>query len=226
MPGAPGFSLSASAFALAGFLIGAALGGRLTSRVGHDRALHVRATTGNWPARPRRRRAGDRGDFPGDPAASHGTLHLTTLHLTTVHLTTVHLMAGHSGAGSAPVAYLVRGHGRPRAGAGHRDGRPELGSPQARGARPRHDGAHHDAHRHRSRLPVRPAGDATLARRLLAVAVMLGGGILGAWLVLQVSATAALTVAAGVLLVATARAVLAARGRRRRGGRRPAPAPA
>jgi hypothetical protein len=44
--GAPGFSLSASAFALAGFLIGAALGGRLTSRVGHDRALHVRAATG------------------------------------------------------------------------------------------------------------------------------------------------------------------------------------
>jgi uncharacterized membrane protein YoaK (UPF0700 family) len=54
-------------------------------------------------------------------------------------------------------------------------------------------------------------GNLTLARRLLAVAVMLGGGILGAWLVLQVSATAALAVAAGVLLVATARAALAAR---------------
>ena len=37
--GAPGFSLSASLFALAGFLAGALLGGRLTRRTGHDRAL-------------------------------------------------------------------------------------------------------------------------------------------------------------------------------------------
>ena len=43
--GAPGFSLSASAFALAGFLAGAALGGRLTRQAGHDRALHLRAAT-------------------------------------------------------------------------------------------------------------------------------------------------------------------------------------
>jgi uncharacterized membrane protein YoaK (UPF0700 family) len=37
--GAPGFSLSASLFALAGFLAGAAMGGMLASRAGHDRAL-------------------------------------------------------------------------------------------------------------------------------------------------------------------------------------------
>jgi uncharacterized membrane protein YoaK (UPF0700 family) len=37
--GAPGFSLSASLFALAGFLAGAAAGGALTVRTGHDRAL-------------------------------------------------------------------------------------------------------------------------------------------------------------------------------------------
>jgi uncharacterized membrane protein YoaK (UPF0700 family) len=43
--GAPGFSLSASLFALAGFLIGAWAGGFVTSRVGHDRAQHIRATT-------------------------------------------------------------------------------------------------------------------------------------------------------------------------------------
>src|ERR1700744_2881180 len=43
--GAPGFSLGASLFALAGFLAGAAAGGRLTTRVGHDRALHLRAAT-------------------------------------------------------------------------------------------------------------------------------------------------------------------------------------
>src|ERR1700742_700533 len=45
LTGAPGFSLGASLFALAGFLVGAAAGGRLTSRVGHDRALHLRAAT-------------------------------------------------------------------------------------------------------------------------------------------------------------------------------------
>jgi uncharacterized membrane protein YoaK (UPF0700 family) len=37
--GAPGFSLSASLFALAGFMAGAAIGGALASRAGHDRAL-------------------------------------------------------------------------------------------------------------------------------------------------------------------------------------------
>ncbi len=41
--GAPGFSLSASLAALAGFLAGALLGGTLTSRLGHDRALLLRA---------------------------------------------------------------------------------------------------------------------------------------------------------------------------------------
>jgi uncharacterized membrane protein YoaK (UPF0700 family) len=37
--GAPGFSLSASLFALAGFLSGAAVGGVLIGRLGRDRAL-------------------------------------------------------------------------------------------------------------------------------------------------------------------------------------------
>jgi len=44
--GAPGFSLGASLFALAGFLIGAYGGGFITSLFGHDRALHIRAATG------------------------------------------------------------------------------------------------------------------------------------------------------------------------------------
>jgi uncharacterized membrane protein YoaK (UPF0700 family) len=39
LTGAPGFSLSASLFALAGFLAGAAAGGALAGRAGHDRAL-------------------------------------------------------------------------------------------------------------------------------------------------------------------------------------------
>ena len=41
--GAPGFSLSASLAALAGFLVGAVLGGSLASRLGHDRGLLLRA---------------------------------------------------------------------------------------------------------------------------------------------------------------------------------------
>ncbi len=41
--GVPGFSLSASLAALAGFLAGALLGGSLISRLGHDRGLLLRA---------------------------------------------------------------------------------------------------------------------------------------------------------------------------------------
>jgi uncharacterized membrane protein YoaK (UPF0700 family) len=41
--GAPGFSLSASLFALAGFLVGAAIGGTLTVRSGKDRGALLRA---------------------------------------------------------------------------------------------------------------------------------------------------------------------------------------
>jgi uncharacterized membrane protein YoaK (UPF0700 family) len=44
--GAPGFSLSASLFALAGFMAGAAVGGALARRAGHDRALLLLAAAG------------------------------------------------------------------------------------------------------------------------------------------------------------------------------------
>jgi uncharacterized membrane protein YoaK (UPF0700 family) len=43
LAGAPGFVLTASLFALAGFLAGAALGGAMSTRLGSDRALVVRA---------------------------------------------------------------------------------------------------------------------------------------------------------------------------------------
>lgn len=54
-------------------------------------------------------------------------------------------------------------------------------------------------------------GHVTLARRVLAVLTMLAGAVLGAWLVLSVSATAALAVAAVLLLLTAAGAVQAAR---------------
>src|ERR1700745_759862 len=44
--GAPGFSLSASLAALAGFLVGALGGGRLTGRLGRDRGLLLRTRLG------------------------------------------------------------------------------------------------------------------------------------------------------------------------------------
>jgi uncharacterized membrane protein YoaK (UPF0700 family) len=46
LTGAPGFSLSASLFALAGFMAGAAIGGALAARAGHDRALLLLAAAG------------------------------------------------------------------------------------------------------------------------------------------------------------------------------------
>ena len=47
LTGAPGFSLSASLFALAGFLTGAAIGGALATRAGHDRALLLLSAAGS-----------------------------------------------------------------------------------------------------------------------------------------------------------------------------------
>jgi hypothetical protein len=69
--GAPGFSLSASLFALAGFLADAAMGGMLASRAGHDRALLLLSAAASElipgeSAAVRRMRMGIRGD--GEPA--------------------------------------------------------------------------------------------------------------------------------------------------------------
>jgi hypothetical protein len=169
----------------AGFLIGAVLGGMLASRVGPDRALHLRATI-----------AAELGlvvaavviaAASGDPAASHGTLHLTAEPFSVVVADALALLLAiamgiqNSAARKLAVPDLtttVLTMTLTGIGADSRSGR---------------------------------RGHLTLARRLLAVAVMLGGGILGAWLVLRVSATAALAVAAGLLLVATACAAIAAR---------------
>jgi hypothetical protein len=73
--GAPGFSLAASLFALAGFLAGAAGGGALTARAGHDRALHLRAATITELALTAA--ALVIAAASGGPAAGHGTLDLT-----------------------------------------------------------------------------------------------------------------------------------------------------
>src|SRR5580692_2405772 len=72
--GAPGFSLGASLFALGGFLVGAALGGRMTAKVGHDHALHLRIATVSEFALVAV--ALIVAAASGGAATTHGTLHL------------------------------------------------------------------------------------------------------------------------------------------------------
>jgi uncharacterized membrane protein YoaK (UPF0700 family) len=157
--GAPGFSLAASLFALAGFLIGAVVGGAVTTRFGHDRGLHVRAAMGIELLLVAV--ALIIAATSGDPAVALGVQNSLARKLAVPDLTTTVLTMTLTGIGADPSA-------------GHR-------------------------------------GHVTLARRLLAVAVMLAGGVLGAWLCLNVSAVAALAVATGLLVIVTACAVLAAR---------------
>ena len=183
--GAPGFSLAASLFALAGFLIGAAAGGALTTRFGHDRGLHVRAAMGIELLLVAV--ALVIAATSGDPAAADGILHFTG-------------EAFAAGIADALAAILAMALGVQNSLA-RKLAVPDLtttvltmtltgiGADPSTGRR----------------------GHVTLARRLLAVAVMLAGGVLGAWLCLSVSAVAALALATGLLVIATACAVLAAR---------------
>jgi uncharacterized membrane protein YoaK (UPF0700 family) len=185
--GAPGFSLGASLFALAGFLLGAAAGGRLTAWVGHDRALHLRAATV--------------AEFvllavalviaavAGGAGATHGTLHLAA-------------DADPFGPGTADAlaAVLAVAMGIQNAVARHLSV-PDLTTTvltmtltgigiDLRAGR-------------RSRVG--------LGRRLLAVAAMLAGGVLGAALVLHAGAVIPLALAAALLAVAAGSAARAAR---------------
>ena len=70
--GAPGFSLSASLFALAGFLLGAAAGGGMITRSGRDRGLLLRASTAAEVVLAAA--ALLLVALSGDPGVSHGTL--------------------------------------------------------------------------------------------------------------------------------------------------------
>ena len=189
--GAPGFSLGASLFALAGFLVGAVLGGSLATRLGHDRAAHLRAAT-----------AAELllvavaliiAATSGDPAVSHGTLRLAGTHGASAP-------AFGTAVTDALAALLAIAMGIQNAAA-RKLAVPDLTTTvltmtltgigaDTRGGRRSH---------------------VALSRRLLAVATMLGGGILGGWLVLQVSAVASIAVAVFVLLVVTVGALIASR---------------
>jgi uncharacterized membrane protein YoaK (UPF0700 family) len=203
--GAPGFSLVASLFALLGFLIGAFAGGWLTARVGHDRALHIRAATGaefgllavalivaavsGGAAAATGTRDIGSGAAPFGAAVTYvlalvlaiamGIQNSVARKLAVPDLTTTVLTMTLTGIGADPRA-------------GHR-------------------------------------GHIALSRRLLAVATMLAGGVLGAWLVLNVGVIVALAIATGLLALTAAGAALAARAPaewRPAAPASPAPAPA
>ena len=169
--GAPGFSLSASLFALAGFLVGAMAGGALIGRLGRDRALLL-----------------------GGGVA--------------VELILVVAACVIAAAASLPFTGTVRnviaallaiGMGIQNAVA-RRLAVPDLTTTVLTMTL---TGLAADI-RSRSYGPV-------LLRRLASVVAMLGGGVLGAALVLHTSAATTLAVAAGVTLIVTIGAGLAMR---------------
>jgi uncharacterized membrane protein YoaK (UPF0700 family) len=182
--GAPGFSLAASLFALAGFLAGAEVGGTLTTRVGHDRALHMRAAIGVELALVAI--ALTIAAASGDPAAAHGTLDITG-----------EPFAG--GIADAIAAILAVAMGIQNSAARNL-AVPDLTTTVLTMTLTGIGADKSTGHR----------GHVTLARRLLAVATMLAGGVIGAYLVLNVSAVAPLALATGLLAIAAGSAVLAA----------------
>jgi uncharacterized membrane protein YoaK (UPF0700 family) len=199
--GAPGFSLSASLFALAGFLIGAYAGGALISRFGLDRGLLLRA--GSAVELVFAAVALAIAAASGDPGATHGTLGLSggefgaavtdTLaallatalgvqnavarKLAVPDMTTTVLTMALTGVGAD--LRTVFGPGRP-------------GAAPVGGA-------------------ARMAARGALGRRLLAVAAMVIGAAAGASLALRVSPLSALALAAALLALVTAWIALATR---------------
>jgi uncharacterized membrane protein YoaK (UPF0700 family) len=202
--GAPGFSLSASLFALGGFLAGAAAGGALITQTGDDRALLLRAgvaaelilavaalvlaALSGAPGVSQPTTATSGGAFGAAAtdalaallAFAMGIQNAVARKLAVPDMTTTVLTMTLTGLG-ADLRAEIRG------GAG------------------------------------RKAARATLGRRLLAVAAMLVGAITGASLVLSVSPLSALILATSLLAVVTIGAAAAAA--RPAPWRTPSPAP-
>lgn len=185
--GAPGFSLGTSLFALAGFLIGAYVGGLMTSRVGHDRALHLRAAA----------------------AAEFGLLAIAVIVAelsgcagATTGLADIAKGADAIGTGIAYVLALVLAIAMGIQNSMARKlAVPDLTTTVLTmtltgiGADPR----------------TGRRGHAALYRRVLAVVIMLVGGMLGAWLVLHAGVVVPLGLATVLLAAVTLCAVKAAR---------------
>ena len=190
--GAPGFSLSASLFALAGFLAGAYAGGRLIARTAADRGALLRAGAGAefGLAAAVLLIAG----LSGDPGVSHGTLQLGN---------------GASGAFGAGVtdalaALLAAAMGVQNAVA-RKLAVPDLTTTVLTMTL---TGIGADI---RAALGRNTTAERDLGRRLLAVATMVIGAAAGASLTLRVSPLSALALAAALLALAAAWVTLATR---------------
>jgi uncharacterized membrane protein YoaK (UPF0700 family) len=191
--GAPGFSLSASLFALAGFLVGATIGGAMITRAGRDRGALLRAGA-----------AAEVGlaavalvlaALSGDPGVAHGTTHITggafsadvadalaavlavamgiqnavARKLAVPDMTTTVLTMTLTGLGADLRAILRDAPGAPRS-----------------------------------------AARTALTRRLLSIAAMLAGALASAALTLYVSPVSGLALAVALLAMAAAGAIAAA----------------
>ena len=195
--GAPGFSLSASLFALAGFLVGAYAGGTLITRYGHDRGLLLRA--GGALELALAAVALTIAAASGDPGATHGTLGLA---------------GGEFGAAvtDALAALLALALGVQNAVA-RRLAVPDMTTTVLTMTL---TGVGADlravlGEQGRIRGAPRTAARAALGRRLLAVAAMVAGAAAGASLVLRVSPVSGLALATALLALVTARVALATR---------------
>jgi uncharacterized membrane protein YoaK (UPF0700 family) len=194
--GAPGFSLSASLFALAGFLVGAYAGGRLIARTAADRGALLRAGAGAEFALAAAVLliAG----LSGDPGVSHGTLQPGN---------------GASGAFGAGVtdalaALLAAAMGVQNAVA-RKLAVPDLTTTVLTMTLTGIGADIRAAFRGEGTTRAATRGD--LGRRLLAVATMVIGAAAGASLTLRVSPLSALALAAALLALAAAWVTLATR---------------
>ena len=191
--GAPGFSLSASLFALAGFLAGAATGGAIITRVGHDRAVLLRA--GTLAEVVLAAVALVLAALSGAPGVTHGTTHLA------------------GGAFGAPVtdalaAVLAVAMGIQNAVA-RKLAVPDLTTTVLTMTLTGLGADLRAVFRGAPGAP-RKAARSDLDRRLLAIAAMLAGALASAALTLYLSPVSSLALAVALLAVATTGAIAAA----------------
>jgi uncharacterized membrane protein YoaK (UPF0700 family) len=195
--GAPGFSLSASLFALAGFLVGAYFGGVLIARFGGDRGLLLRA--GGAVELAFAMLALAIAAASGDPGVTHGTIGLaggefgaavtdTLAALLAIALGVQNAVARKLAVPDMTTTVLTM----TLTGVGA-DIRAIFGEEGRVGG------------------AARTAARAALGRRLLAVAAMVIGAAAGASLALRVSPVSGLALATALLALVTAGVVLATR---------------
>jgi len=195
--GAPGFSLSASLFALAGFLVGAYGGGALIGRFGRDRGLLLRAGVAAELACAAV--ALVVAATSGDPGVTHGTIGIAggefgaavtdaTAALLAIALGVQNAVARKLAVPDMTTTVLtmtLTGVGADIRAVFGEEGR-------VRGA-------------------ARGAARSALGRRLLVVAAMVVGALAGASLALRVSPLSGLVLAAALLAAVTAWVTLATR---------------